>query len=62
MWAQALTIGLILGAAAFKAHRVTKPVEDHSWRDILEQQERDRVQDEAHLKQVPSAEARRAAL
>ncbi|KAF8915240.1 hypothetical protein CPB85DRAFT_1433152 [Mucidula mucida] len=63
MWAQALTIGLILGAAAFKARQSnTQPkVVDHSWRDVLEQQERARMEDEARLKQVPSSEARRAA-
>ncbi|KAK0206890.1 hypothetical protein DFS33DRAFT_1452780 [Desarmillaria ectypa] len=63
MWAQALAIALILGTAAFKAHqsRHSAPVMDHSWMDVLEQQERARKDEEAHLKQLASPEARRLA-
>ncbi|KAJ2929224.1 hypothetical protein H1R20_g7876, partial [Candolleomyces eurysporus] len=60
MWAQGLTVGLLIAAGALtssskkefaKEHNL-----DHSWRDIIEQQERDRKLEEAALsKQVAHA-------
>ncbi|RXW25454.1 hypothetical protein EST38_g451 [Candolleomyces aberdarensis] len=53
MWAQGLTVGLLIAAGALtssskkefaKEHNL-----DHSWRDIIEQQERDRKLEEAAL-------------
>ncbi|KIY73971.1 hypothetical protein CYLTODRAFT_416619 [Cylindrobasidium torrendii FP15055 ss-10] len=63
MWAQALTVALVIGASAFKASQGSKQgrVVDHSWRDVLEQQERARIEDEQSLKVSPSSEARQLA-
>nr|GAT51235.1 predicted protein [Mycena chlorophos] len=52
MWAQGLTIGIILTAAGFKTNlnrgeEPAKPVIDHSWMEVLAQQERDRQELEA---------------
>ncbi|KAF9006700.1 hypothetical protein BDQ17DRAFT_1465355 [Cyathus striatus] len=46
MWAQGLTVGLLIGAGALThSNRAKRAIdhEDHSWRDLLEQQERDRI-------------------
>ncbi|KAJ2917455.1 hypothetical protein MD484_g2946, partial [Candolleomyces efflorescens] len=53
MWAQGLTIGLLIAAGAL-THNSKKEMAkethlDHSWRDIIEQQERDRKLEEAAL-------------
>ena len=46
MWAQGLTIGLIIAAGALTQGRriaiAKEGNQDHSWRDLIEQQERDR--------------------
>ncbi|KAJ7639382.1 hypothetical protein FB45DRAFT_905458, partial [Roridomyces roridus] len=49
MWAQGLTIAIILGAAAFKTNRnlgetASRPVADHSWMDVVAQQEKERLE------------------
>lgn len=61
MWAQGLTIGLLIAAGAL-THYAKKdmPKEatlDHSWRDVLEQQERDRAQAEELSKSHRAATA-----
>ncbi|KAK7049735.1 Replication factor C, subunit RFC4 [Paramarasmius palmivorus] len=64
MWAQGLTIGILIVAGALKHSQrqgaVTK-AEDHSWRDVLEQQEQERKEDEARLQQQKSSAAERRA-
>jgi len=46
MWAQGLTIGLLIAAGALTSKRraatAAQGQTDHSWQDVLEQQERDR--------------------
>ncbi|PPR02652.1 hypothetical protein CVT24_002135 [Panaeolus cyanescens] len=53
MWAQGLTIGLLIVAGALTQSRrkeIAKANQlDHSWKDVLEQQERDRQEEEAAL-------------
>ncbi|KAF6762034.1 hypothetical protein DFP72DRAFT_877829 [Ephemerocybe angulata] len=53
MWAQGLTIGLLIVAGALthksRAEQAVKHVTDHSWKDVLDQQERDRQLEEADL-------------
>ncbi|KAF9266269.1 hypothetical protein L218DRAFT_1075240 [Marasmius fiardii PR-910] len=67
MWAQGLTIGILIAAGALKhgqrKNSLEKQQEDHSWRDVLEQQERERKEDEikARVPQKVSAAERRAA-
>ncbi|KAF7302199.1 HIG1 domain-containing protein [Mycena indigotica] len=51
MWAQGLTIGIILTAAGLKTNlnkgeSASRPIPDHSWMEVLEQQERDRQEEE----------------
>ncbi|KAJ7068808.1 hypothetical protein C8F01DRAFT_1119393 [Mycena amicta] len=51
MWAQGLTIGIILTAAGLKTNlnkgeSASRPVADHSWMEVLEQQEKDRQEEE----------------
>jgi hypothetical protein len=62
MWAQGLTIGLLIvaGALTHSRSRLGQHEVDHSWKDILDQQERDRRQEAAyaaHLKQIAAAPA-----
>ncbi|KAJ3502235.1 hypothetical protein NLJ89_g8981 [Agrocybe chaxingu] len=49
MWAQGLTIGLLIvaGALTHNSRAAKNSQIDHSWRDILEQQERDRKEEAA---------------
>ncbi|KAJ7771091.1 hypothetical protein DFH07DRAFT_953711 [Mycena maculata] len=65
MWAQGLTIGIILTAAGFKANRnigesASRPVADHSWMEMLEQQERERQEEERIKQRIASAQRRGA--
>ncbi|KAK7470252.1 Replication factor C, subunit RFC4 [Stygiomarasmius scandens] len=50
MWAQGLTIGILIVAGALKHSQrqaaATSKYEDHSWKDVLEQRERERQEDE----------------
>ncbi|KAJ6610428.1 hypothetical protein B0H10DRAFT_2060756 [Mycena sp. CBHHK59/15] len=51
MWAQGLTIGIILTAAGLKhnhnkGEEASRPSADHSWMEVLEQQEKDRQEDQ----------------
>ncbi|PPQ66732.1 hypothetical protein CVT26_009533 [Gymnopilus dilepis] len=52
MWAQGLTIGLIIAAGALthskRSQMAAEGLHDHSWMDVIEQQERDR-REEARL-------------
>ncbi|KAF9057854.1 hypothetical protein BJ165DRAFT_1424036 [Panaeolus papilionaceus] len=63
MWAQGLTIGLLIVAGALTQSRrgeIAKANQlDHSWKDVLEQQERDRREEEVAL---ADAVKRKAAL
>ncbi|ESK95087.1 ynr018w-like protein [Moniliophthora roreri MCA 2997] len=65
MWAQGLTIGILIVAGALKHGQrqgAVKKAEDHSWREVLEQQELERKEDEARLeRQKGTAAERRAA-
>ncbi|KAL0580526.1 Replication factor C, subunit RFC4 [Marasmius crinis-equi] len=65
MWAQGLTIGILIAAGALKHSQreqaKTQKYEDHSWRDVLEQQEKEKKADEEHLQKITSAADRRAA-
>ncbi|KAG7097382.1 hypothetical protein E1B28_004732 [Marasmius oreades] len=65
MWAQGLTIGILIAAGALKHGQrqdSLQKMEDHSWRDVLEQQEKERREDEAKVtEQKVSAAERRAA-
>ncbi|KAF8914295.1 hypothetical protein CPB84DRAFT_1957031 [Gymnopilus junonius] len=49
MWAQGLTIGLIIAAGALthasRTKQAAEGLHDHSWMDVIEQQERDRQED-----------------
>lgn len=55
MWAQGLTIGILIVAGALKHSQrevdLANKHEDHSWREVIEQQERERQEDE---KAVPA--------
>jgi len=59
MWAQGLTISLIIiaGALTQTRKRVENQKGDHSWRDILEQQERERRQQAARAVKEATAPA-----
>jgi len=61
MWAQGLTIGLLIVAGALthdkKAQHAKENGLDHSWKDILDQQERDRQEAAAHHSQMKAAVA-----
>ncbi|KAF9534571.1 hypothetical protein CPB83DRAFT_203075 [Crepidotus variabilis] len=59
MWAQGLTIGLLIVAGALTHSRkeIAHHEVDHSWRDILEQQERDRKEHAAMAAHVAPAVA-----
>ncbi|KAF4575279.1 hypothetical protein EYR40_004986 [Pleurotus pulmonarius] len=50
MWAQGLTIGIVIAAGALMHSRRAQAADhhhaDHSWRDLLEQQERDKQEAE----------------
>jgi len=52
MWAQGLTIGLIIVAGALtqtrRAARIENGMNDHSWKDVIDQQERDRKAEAAY--------------
>ncbi|KAF9478396.1 hypothetical protein BDN70DRAFT_913668 [Pholiota conissans] len=60
MWAQGLTVGLLIAAGALtharRLENAKQGQQDHSWRDVIEQQERDR-QDEmaAHKLKIQAA-------
>ncbi|THV08190.1 hypothetical protein K435DRAFT_740117 [Dendrothele bispora CBS 962.96] len=58
MWAQGLTIGILIVAGALKHSQrqeaAASKYEDHSWRDVLEQQERERQEDEKVTSGAPS--------
>ncbi|TFK43847.1 hypothetical protein BDQ12DRAFT_709523 [Crucibulum laeve] len=64
MWAQGLTIGILIVAGALKhANRVAATQvesQDHSWRDLLEQQERDRQAEKEEAARDQSPAGRRA--
>ncbi|CAK5263138.1 unnamed protein product [Mycena citricolor] len=66
MWAQGLTIGIILTAAALKTNmnkgeEPNIPTSDHSWMDVVQQHERDRAEEDARLKvRLEAAKARGA--
>ncbi|KAJ7637220.1 hypothetical protein B0H17DRAFT_1107242 [Mycena rosella] len=65
MWAQGLTIGIILTAAGLKTNRNTgetasRPVADHSWMEVVQQQERDRVEAQRMKERIASAQRRGA--
>ncbi|KAJ8087014.1 Replication factor C, subunit RFC4 [Marasmius tenuissimus] len=64
MWAQGLTIGILIAAGALKhgqrADTAAKKYEDHSWRDVLEQQEKEKKEDEQRIQEI-TAKDRRAA-
>ncbi|KAF8897914.1 hypothetical protein BD779DRAFT_408640 [Infundibulicybe gibba] len=64
MWAQGLTIGILIAAGALSHSRREEAAKhlntDHSWRDLLEQQERDRL--EAQRIKEESPVPRRSAL
>ncbi|KAF8969355.1 hypothetical protein BDZ97DRAFT_1902489 [Flammula alnicola] len=51
MWAQGLTVALLIAAGALtqtrRAAMAKEGNADHSWRDVLDQQERDRQEEEA---------------
>ncbi|KAF5332013.1 hypothetical protein D9758_014573 [Tetrapyrgos nigripes] len=64
MWAQGLTIGILIVAGALKHSQsqaaLSAKYEDHSWRDVVEQQERERQEDEKAAQAAQaSAPARR---
>ncbi|EDR12278.1 uncharacterized protein LACBIDRAFT_311516 [Laccaria bicolor S238N-H82] len=56
MWAQGLTIGLVIAAGALtqskRAETAREQTHDHSWKDLLDQQERDRQLEEAAMKRA----------
>ncbi|RDB20122.1 Respiratory supercomplex factor 2, mitochondrial [Hypsizygus marmoreus] len=62
MWAQGLTIGILIVAGALTQAQRAKSAKhvntDHSWRDILEQQDRDR-EEAARLKEEVTPPTRR---
>ncbi|KAF8214132.1 hypothetical protein K438DRAFT_1802942 [Mycena galopus ATCC 62051] len=65
MWAQGLTIGIILTAAGFKtSHNLgesaSRPPPDHSWREVLEQEEEERQEEERIKARIASAQRRGA--
>ncbi|KAJ7098691.1 hypothetical protein B0H15DRAFT_821870 [Mycena belliarum] len=65
MWAQGLTIGIILTAAGLKANRnkgesASRPVADHSWMEVVQQQERERQERMQLQARVASAQRRGA--
>lgn len=64
MWAQGLTIGILIAAGALKhgqrAETAAKKYEDHSWRDVLEQQEKEKKEDEEVVQKVSAADRRAA--
>ena len=60
MWAQGLTIGVLIAAGILTQSQRTETAKeqrniDHSWRDILEEQERERKEMELRLHPVPQA-------
>ncbi|TFK62029.1 hypothetical protein BDN72DRAFT_777612, partial [Pluteus cervinus] len=55
MWAQGLTIGLLIGAGALTHTNRDSPKHDHSWRDLLDQQERDRQEALKHSQRAYAA-------
>ncbi|KIK67606.1 hypothetical protein GYMLUDRAFT_256478 [Collybiopsis luxurians FD-317 M1] len=61
MWAQGLTIGILIAAGALKHSKQQEAVDkhvDHSWQDVLAQQERERQGDEARVGSLSSATRR----
>jgi len=65
MWAQGLTIGIILGAAGLKTNlnkgeSASMPVPDHSWMEVVRQQEIDRQEEERIKNRMASAQRRGA--
>jgi len=50
MWAQGLTVGILIGAGALTHNKRAEAAKhlntDHSWKDLLDQQERDRRQEQ----------------
>ncbi|KAJ7462131.1 hypothetical protein FB451DRAFT_1267897 [Mycena latifolia] len=65
MWAQGLTIGIILTAAGLKANHnkgetASMPNADHSWMEVIEQQERDRQEARRMKERIASAQRRGA--
>ncbi|KAJ7368872.1 hypothetical protein DFH08DRAFT_34929 [Mycena albidolilacea] len=65
MWAQGLTIGIILSAAGFKTthnkgESASRPPPDHSWMDVVEQHEREKQEEERIKARVVSAQRRGA--
>ncbi|KAJ7118558.1 hypothetical protein C8R43DRAFT_1036059 [Mycena crocata] len=65
MWAQGLTIAIILTAAGLKTSHnkgetASRPNADHSWREVLQHQERDRQEEERMKERIASAQRRGA--
>ncbi|KAJ6560336.1 hypothetical protein B0H19DRAFT_1147290 [Mycena capillaripes] len=66
MWAQGLTIGIILTAAGLHTNRnkgesASRPSADHSWMEVVQQHEKERQEQEARIKaRVASAQRRGA--
>ncbi|KAF7332565.1 HIG1 domain-containing protein [Mycena kentingensis (nom. inval.)] len=61
MWAQGLTIGIILTAAGLKTNlnkgeAPARPIADHSWMEVIQQQERDRLEEERIKARLASRE------
>ncbi|KAF7335361.1 HIG1 domain-containing protein [Mycena sanguinolenta] len=65
MWAQGLTIGIILTAAGFKTthnkgESASRPPPDHSWMEVVEQHEQERREEERIKARIASAQRRGA--
>ncbi|KAJ7506536.1 hypothetical protein B0H11DRAFT_1971693 [Mycena galericulata] len=65
MWAQGLTIAIILAAAGLKTNHnlgesASRPLADHSWMEVVQQQERDRLEEQRIKQRVASAQRRGA--
>ncbi|KAJ6561462.1 hypothetical protein DFH09DRAFT_1160002 [Mycena vulgaris] len=65
MWAQGLTIGIIITAAGLKANRnkgesASRPTADHSWMEVVQQQEKDRQEEQRMKERIASAQRRGA--
>ncbi|KAJ7129194.1 hypothetical protein C8R44DRAFT_776133 [Mycena epipterygia] len=65
MWAQGLTIGIILTAAGLKTthnlgESASMPHADHSWMEVIEQQEKERQEEQRMKERIASAQRRGA--
>jgi len=63
MWAQGLTIAIILAAAGLKTghnlgESASRPIADHSWMEVVQQQEKDRLEEQRIKERLASAQRR----